>query len=383
MLCAGTGSAREASRATADGLIDVVDWQALATTLTARRLLPLLGERIMAIAGPRAPETFVAATRSVTNSYRKHNALLELVSIHAMDELRAAGIKSLVIKGPQLGRAVYGKLGRRASADIDLLVASEDLLGAVEVARKLGYRDPERTPHPDELPPLHYRLVHESPYLPMLELHWRMHWYEGRFARDTLDRSAGTALDRRASPDDEFTSLLLFYARDGFVDLRLACDIAAWWDLHKDELTAGAVDERIEHYPELERSLRAAVHVAESVVALPRGELLHDDGPLERRVRLATLLANPNAYGSKQQQDADTRLVDWLLTPPGGRREAVRRQLLAPSGTAGGQTLLRARNTTASLNQATRLSRRYALALLRVITEQRERRRQAEAARAS
>ena len=328
-LCAGTAERRAATRDDADRLVDRIDWTALAGMLTARRLLPLLGERIIELAGERAPASFVDATRQAIEAGAQLDGLLELLSIQLIDALEAAGIPSLPLKGPALGKALYGQPGRRPSADIDLLVMAEDLNRAVEVAERLGYRDTEQYRPGGRLPVLHRRLAHRKPGLPVLELHWRVHWYEQLFSREMLIRSSpGGSVGRRPATADELTSLLLFYARDGFVDLRLACDVAAWWDARGSQLPAGAVTEQVARYPALERVLVAAAEVSDRVVGVPRLALLGEEPELARRVRLAMHLANPHARGSKTQQQADALLIDLLLTP----RAAAARLSGASSG---------------------------------------------------
>lgn len=365
-VCAGTDAARAQSRSEAEKLLERVDWRRLELELSARRLLPLLGERILALAGPLAPAWFAATTGRAIERCSEQDAWLELISIELIDRLRAAGIASLALKGPMLGAAVYGKPGRRPSADIDLLVAREDLRGAAEAAGGLGYAAPRPGRHPEELPLLHLRLRPAASNLPLVELHWRVHWYESDFSRRLLFRSVDAgASGRRAARADELTSLLLFYARDGFVDLRLACDVAAWWDAFGAELPAAVLVEIIAEHPALERAVVAAVDVADRVVGVPRAELLAGHPRSERRVRIASRLANPDGHGSEQQRAADTWLVDWLLTPRSGRLECIRRQLAAAPGVdhrlAGRRQGLRA-----ALDRSIRLLGRYALALLRL-----------------
>ena len=145
-LSAGTTARRAATKSDAERLVDRIDWSALAAMLTARRLLPLLGERIVELAGDRAPTSFVEATGEAIRAGAELDGLLELLTIQMIDALEAVGIPSMLLKGPALGRALYGKPGRRPSADIDLLVRAEDLNGAVEVAERLGYRDTRAVP---------------------------------------------------------------------------------------------------------------------------------------------------------------------------------------------------------------------------------------------
>jgi hypothetical protein len=368
-LTAGTEAIRQAARDEAAQLIDAVDWCVLAERLETRRLLPLLGERIIMLAGSRAPESFVEATRRAIQQCYEQDRWLELITAHVTDVLRGAGIPSLPLKGPTLGKALYGELGRRPSADIDVLVAREDLPGAIATAARLGYRSPGGEADAPPLPLLHVRLDHTTRALPPLEVHWRVHWYESRFSRELLHRSIDSHESGSAPPlSHELASLLLFYARDGFVDLRLACDLAAWWDMFGPQLGAGALSAIIEDHPKLERALLAAVAVANGVVGLPSAELLAEHHRQERRVQLAERLANPEGQGSEQQLVADMWLVDWLLTPPGGRRDCIWRQLHAPgdveSGWAG--PISPTRHPVASLNRAARLIPRYTFSLLRL-----------------
>jgi hypothetical protein len=370
-LSAATAARRHAATDEADRLTGRVDWSALAEMLVSRRLLPLLGERIVTLSGERAPAGFVQATRRAIEACAADEALLELLSIQIIDALRTAGIPSLALKGPALGRALYGGPGRRPSSDIDVLVKAEDLRHGAEVATRLGYRDPDGVTDVSRLPLLHRRMVHRQPGLPVLELHWRVHWYEQRFARDMLARSSPDGpLGARAAPADELTSLLLFYARDGFVDLRLACDLATWWDRFGVQLAPGSVAGEIERYPSLERVLIAAAEVGDRVLGVPSSALLGGERPrLDQRLRTAIRLANPDARGSTTQHHADTLLIDLLLTPRGGHREAIRRQLRTPAGTQLGQRAPDRDGPSEATDQALRLLRRYALGLVRVTRE--------------
>jgi Uncharacterised nucleotidyltransferase len=364
-LTAGTRAAREAARDEAERLIGLVDWAQLARRLQARRLLPLLGERIVALAGSRAPGLFVETTEQAIRECTEQDTWLELISLRLSDVLDAAGIPSLALKGPSLGKALYGGLGRRPSADIDLLVAREDLPGAIEAAGRLGYRPADQT-DARAVPLLHVRLVHSTDVLPPLELHWRVHWYESHFSRDLLFRSVEAArADRPAPLAHQLASLLLFYARDGFVDLRLACDVATWWDVFGGDLEPDALGTIIENHPRLTRVLLAAVEVAGHVVGLPSAELLGRHHRPERRVRLAQRLANPDGQGSRQQLVADTWLVDWLLTPPSGRRDCIWRQLHTP-GDVGSSLTSPRRHPFASASRAAQLTARYGLSLMRL-----------------
>jgi len=137
------------------------------------------------------------------------------------------------------------------------------------------------------------------------------------------------------APADELTALLLFYARDGFVDLRIASDIGAWWDFHGASVELGMLDELLACYPELGRVIPAALAVAEIVVGLPTARILMQMPRLGRRERIAVRLANPNPHASAAQLYAEMGLIDGLLMPRGDGGEFLRRQLLLPRDVRG------------------------------------------------
>ncbi len=318
-------------RERAERLVVDVEWPRLGETLRSRKLLPALGPRIVELAEGRASGDFTAAVEQAVAAGRRQGAFLQLLSLRVIAALAKAGIRSTALKGPLLGEAIYGDPGRRLSSDVDLLVAPEQLRAAVEVVRGLGYAAPTDHVQACGLPLLHFVLLHERGELPTVELHWRIHWYEQSFARERLLPPAGGSSEWHPAPADELAALLLFYARDGFIDLRLASDLGAWWDVHGADLQPSALDELLRAYPELARAIRVAVKVAERTVGLPATQIIGDTPKLELRGRMAVRLANPNPHASQSQLYADMGLIDGLLTPPGGFGAFVRRQVLLPA----------------------------------------------------
>lgn len=331
LLSAGIRARREAGREQAAQLGAALDWPRLTRMLDARRLLPTLGPRILVLAGARASDDFAVAVQQATDTGRRRGAFLQMIAARVMGALADAEIACSALKGPRLSEALYGDPGRRPSSDIDLLVAPEQLHQAVDVVRGLGYAAPTDHVEARGLPLLHFALIHERGELPPVELHWRIHWYERSFARERLLAPAGDHTGAwRPAPLDELTALLLFYARDGFVGLRLAADLGAYWDIFGAMLEPAALDASIDEYPALEHALLAAASAAERTVGLPIGRLTERVAKLGRRGRIAVHLANPNPYASESQLYAEMSLVDGLLAPPGGFGAFVRRQVAPP-----------------------------------------------------
>jgi hypothetical protein len=328
-LSAATRARRETEGERLEQLAATVDWSALTQLLLAGRVLTMLGPRILALGGARASDELQAALATALERGRHQEVLLQLAGGLAMDALAAAGIRSAALKGPLLGAAIYGEPGRRPSSDVDLLVPAENLHSAVEVARELGYEGPIDHPMADGLPTLHFSLTHKSGELPPLELHWRIHWYERRFARERLlPPSPESPNHWRPAPEDELAALLLYYARDGFTGLRQASDLGGWWDRFGTEVRNGALDETIAAYPELAAALTTAKARASSAIGLLASLSRRELGPRQRiAVRLAT---REPVYRSREQLFAEIGLIDGLLTPPRGLAAFARRQIVPP-----------------------------------------------------
>ena len=369
LLSAGTAERRRAMRERAGGLTAQVDWSELAETLHRRRLLTVLGPRVLELAQGRAGEDFAAEVRRAIDAGRRHSAFLQLVSLRITAMLAQAGIRAALLKGPLLGEAIYGDPGRRRSSDIDLLVPAEQLQAAVAVVRELGYGAPTDYVLDDGLPLLHFVLVHERGELPPVELHWRIHWYERSFARERLLPAAVDPRGEwRPAPADELAALLLFYARDGFIDLRLAGDLSAWWDVHGAELAPGALDELLRAYPALGRVIPVAARVAERTVGLPAAQIIGGRHELGMRERIAVRLANPNPRSSRSQLYADMGLIDGLLMPKGDFGAFVRRQLLPPAEVLDQQARHGARRRARSpLGRGAGVLGRYGLTMTRLL----------------
>ena len=133
-----------------------------------------------------------------------------------------------------------------------------------------------------------------------------------------------------AEPGDELTALLLMYARDGFAGLRLAADVAAWWDRHADELGSCAIERLAQEHPTISRTLTTAVALTERLVGVP-GHRLLSEKELASASELAMRLANWSLRGSRSQIDANAYLVEWVLSPATQRPAVMYRQFVLAS----------------------------------------------------
>jgi hypothetical protein len=324
LLVAGTTARRSASAGRLRELLGRVAWDPLLAELTLQRLAPLLGGRVLELAGTGAPAAFADAVGEQTEAARQAGGLLELTTLRVAAALETAGIGNVPLKGPLLARSLHGDPGVRFSRDIDVLVGREDLQRAAAALEPLGWRLERGA----RAPVLHLTLTHDSG-LPEVELHWRLHWYEAEFAARALARAQpGPDGVRRLQGVDELTALLLYHARDGFAGLRHPIDAAAWWDAHAathDRVLLA--DVALEH-PALARALSASATALERLVGVPAHRLVPGPRDLPWGARRAVTLANPLMRGTPEQITAEITLVDGLLAPAGQRGAFLRRRVL-------------------------------------------------------
>ena len=186
-----------------------------------------------------------------------------------------------------------------------------------EIAEKLVVTESNVKSH------LHEILTHST--MPRVELHWRVHWYEDRFAAAALERAErpDVRAPLRMLPADGLATLTLIYARDGLSGLRTPADIAAWWDTRcaGEDLDA-LIDSIGGDYPALEAPLRVGTAVLGPLVGLPTRSQAQ---PF--RWKVAAEIATPFYAGGHAQVGANASLVDLLLAPPKGSRASLRREL--------------------------------------------------------
>ena len=244
-------------------------------------------------------------------------ALLALVE-QLTGALESDGVRALPVKGPVFANRCMGGAELREVSDLDLLVRTDCFSGALDTLADQGFVRADRGGSP-----LHATLAHPSGVAPV-ELHWRVHWLEDEFSAEMVDQ-AKPAPDGmlRATPAHELVTLLLLFARDGFLGVRLAADIAAWWDARGPELPPGSLDELLRRHPALATPARAAARVATEWVGLPGG--LIGLGGWPRGAGLAYRLADLEGCSDAEQLTCNVRLVDILLSPGEGRREALLR----------------------------------------------------------
>jgi hypothetical protein len=354
LLCASAAGRRAALAGLANELSERVDWAELARMLMRQRLLPLAAQRLVGLLRHGPPATFLAHANDVHRAAQRLGMHHELATLRTAATLEDAGIATLPLKGATMSARLYGDAGMRTSQDVDVLVGAADLARAVRVLGGIGFTPVESPQVAGRVPPLHVELTHRGG-LPDVEVHWRVHWHERRFSEEML---AGSRMEadglRRAQPAHELAALLMFWARDGLAGLRLAADVARWWDVRGDRIDQGALDDLSARHPAIRPALSAAAWAAQRALGVP--ELVARGAP-PRRLPPALRLSDWRLAGDEDQIRANVTLVDLLLAPRGERpRSFARHVLLADIATS----------PRARAAHAARVLARYAIAGWRI-----------------
>jgi hypothetical protein len=320
VLLSGTEQRRHARAQEAAELADTADPRRLGMLMKRQGMTVLLGGRLLAL-GVDVDAGLVEEIESARVVALQQGDRHELVTMGLLSALARDGIRAMPLKGSVLAQQVHGSVAARTAGDIDILVASRDLGAAIAALQSQGWKWLRRSSRASRLPVLHEGLVH--PVLPAVDMHWRVHWYEDRFAADALARGESQGSGPLAmTPADGLAALILFYARDGFSGLRMAADVGAWWDTRCEGADAGAMlADTVARYPALAGPLTVAAQLLGPLVGFP-GAPRH----LPLRWRAAGELADPLAELGANQKNANVSLVDVLLAPPGGVGDALRRE---------------------------------------------------------
>jgi hypothetical protein len=252
-LCLGartslTPDARDRLKALVAGGLD---WERLWGLAHLHEVVPLLAETLPAAAGDAVPREWLARARKRRHVTLTVNARLGDALLGILEGMAAAGVPAMPVKGLVLAEDLYGSIGARPCADLDVLVRPADLPTARQVLRDLGFGQRaspgyKALTHQFHDPAWARGAGHEQI---RVELHWAL-WADSarRLGTDGLwERSvAGTLLEapvRTLSPADTLLHLSIHRTRSA-LRLRWVVDVAELVRRHGDGLDWPAYLER-------------------------------------------------------------------------------------------------------------------------------------------
>src|SRR5262245_54879147 len=120
-----------------------IDWDRLVAVADAHGVAELLLDRFPP-AGANPPEAIRQMLQQRAVAVTGANLARARQVADLLQQLRKHGIRAVSFKGPALAMAAFGHLGRRVSADIDLLVHPADAARVRPFLLRNGYRLPDR-----------------------------------------------------------------------------------------------------------------------------------------------------------------------------------------------------------------------------------------------
>ena len=162
----------------------------------------------------------------------------------ALDEvlktLHSINVGAVALKGPILGERLYPDPRVRSSADLDLLVAPEDLDRAAGALKTIGFGIAKEA-EARFLRKYHYHVILSRSCPPVVELHFRLSdgfgveiAAEEFLSRARLHRTPTGAVAHILSPEDEMLYLCIHAAGHRFDRLSWLCDIKLLLRSHPD-----------------------------------------------------------------------------------------------------------------------------------------------------
>ena len=235
----------------------------------------------------------------------------------ALDALRAQDIPVIVLKGAALAESVYGDVGLRPMADLDLLVPEKSVYSAQAIVRDLGYR-PTGTPEQQNDTEKHHR------HLPglmgvgkpvLFEIHrhvvrrdMAVHFdIAGFWSRAQQVWVAGTKTWALA-PEDLLVHLSLNFFLDrrfgSMMALRQLCDIAETTHFYVQQIDWTSLTQGIAN-PNLRSAVFYGLFLARQILrAQIPDRALHQLQPADFRSKETERLVRRRVFGDK-----------WLAKP--------------------------------------------------------------------
>jgi hypothetical protein len=209
---------------------EVEDWDQVFKAAVAHSVESLLYHHLLKIGFKLPP-----AIEERAHRWQMIKEVWQAHAHHALEEaltaLESASVPAAALKGPILGERVYPDPRMRLSADLDLLVASNDLDKAAAALKKIGY-GPAKESEDRFLRKYHYHILLSRSCPPVIELHFRLSdgfgvrmAAEDFLSRSRVHRTTAGAPVRVLSPEDEMLYLCVHAAGHRFIRLSWLCDI--------------------------------------------------------------------------------------------------------------------------------------------------------------
>jgi Uncharacterised nucleotidyltransferase len=233
-ICAFTCTAQVDPR-TDELLSGQLDWPYIVRTSAHNGIIPMLSRWIGLTSPKLVPPAIKRKITLAAEANALRNAHLSSELVRIIGSFSKKGIGAIAIKGPVLAALAYGDVSIRTFVDLDLLVKSSDLAGAVRILVSDGYAATTTDDRPAEPEifsafPTSFEAKRGADYV---DVHWQVGPTRIRFfpdedslwARSVWIDFRGTPV-RSFSPADQLIYLCAHAAKHGWTELSMVCDLA-------------------------------------------------------------------------------------------------------------------------------------------------------------
>lgn len=259
LCCARSrGSSRTAERIH-DLLRADLNWDYLLRAAREHGMASLLYWHLDGVSPESVPEDVLLRLRGHFQANHLHSLYLTGELLKLLGELEARGIAAIPYKGPALSAAAYGNLALREFGDLDILVREEDVIGAADALRSLGYRAQYEMSRAQETAFLRYERQYQFSRDDgsTVELHWKITSRHTSFAltpeylwERARRVSLGGGVVPAFPPEELLLTLCVHGSLHRWESLKWVCDIAELLsasenlDWERLEYLAGALNSR-------------------------------------------------------------------------------------------------------------------------------------------
>jgi len=166
-----------------------LDWPYFIATAKRHGVLPLVFQNLTSVSQSSIPEEHLNTLNKYFYLNSSRNLYLTEKLIELLHQLRSQNVNAVPYKGPVLSSQVYGSLGFREFADLDILLPPEEVLQARYILERFGYRSTANlTPKQEKafLASNHAYSMYQKDDKTVVELHWR---FTPRYFAHTLERN--------------------------------------------------------------------------------------------------------------------------------------------------------------------------------------------------
>jgi len=169
-----------------------IDWQTFLLLARKEGIAPLLYRRLVCCLDRECiPDWLARELKREYYAVLAKNAVVFEELKKALAALNNAGVEAMVLKGAVLAEQVYGDLGVRPMADVDLLIKGHDLAAIDQAFQTLGYLSDDLRSIDLTSIPINYltSVVYYSPTVYYLCFHLHWHIVNSTIPNDSLIRS--------------------------------------------------------------------------------------------------------------------------------------------------------------------------------------------------